>query len=89
MADKIGLKDGMPSVTILWISPEPYITPVDLYIENLFKDWTFVDNLLKGSFQESLTRTMSESLILFNQEFYKQHDGVVMGSLPARTYTCQ
>ena len=24
--------------------------------------------------------TMSESLILFDQEFYKQHDGVQMGS---------
>ena len=27
-----------------------------------------------------LTRTMSESLILFDQEFHKQHDGVAMGS---------
>ena len=89
MANKIGLKDRMPSVTILWTSPEPYITPVDLYTENLFKYWTFVDNLSKGSFRESLARTMSESLILFNQEFYKQHDGVVMGSQPVRTYTCQ
>ena len=34
----------------------------------------------KGSFCELLTRTMSESLILFDQEFYKQHDGVAMGS---------
>ena len=35
----------------------------------------------KGSLRELLiTKTMSESLILFDQEFYKQHDGVVMGS---------
>ena len=34
----------------------------------------------KDSFRELLTRTMSESLILFNQQFYKQHDGVVIGS---------
>ena len=34
----------------------------------------------KDSFRELLTRTISESLILFDQEFYKQHDGVAMGS---------
>ena len=53
---------------------------IDLCIENLFKDRTHVDNLLKDSFRELLTRTMFESLIVFNQEFYKQHDGVAMGS---------
>ena len=41
---------------------------------------THVDNLSKYSFHELLTRTMSESLILFDQQFYKQHDGVAMGS---------
>ena len=51
----------------------------DLCIENLFKDKTHVDNLSKDFFRELLTRTMSESLILFDQEFYKQHDGVAMG----------
>ena len=43
-------------------------------------DRTHVDNLLKDFFSELLTMTMSESLILFDQEFYKQHDGVAMGS---------
>ena len=52
---------------------------IDLCIENLFKDKTHVDNLSKDFFRELLTRTMSESLILFDQEFYKQHDGVAMG----------
>ena len=33
----------------------------------------------KDSFRELLTRTISESLTLFDQEFYKQHDGVAMG----------
>ena len=28
IADKIGLKDGRPSVTILWTLAEPYIIPV-------------------------------------------------------------
>ena len=49
---------------------------LDLCVENLLKDRTRVDNLLKNSFHQLLTRNMSESLILFDQEFYKQHDGV-------------
>ena len=52
---------------------------IDLCVENLFKERTHVDNVLKDSFRELLTRTMSESLILFNQKFYKQHDEVAMG----------
>ena len=53
---------------------------IDLCVENLFEDWIHVGNLSKGSFGELLTRTMSESLILFDQKFYTQHDGVAMGS---------
>ena len=58
----------------------PLQETIDLCVENLFKDRTRVDNLSKDSFRELLTRTIPESLILFDQEFYKQHDGVVMGS---------
>ena len=58
----------------------PLQKTIDLCVENLFQDRTHLDNLLKDSFRELLTRTMSESLILFDQEFYKQHDGVAMGS---------
>ena len=36
---------------------------------NLFQDRTHVDNLPKDPFRELFTRTMSESLILFDQEF--------------------
>ena len=39
---------------------------IDLCIENLFKDKTYVDNLSRDSFRELLTRTMSESLISFD-----------------------
>ena len=53
---------------------------IDLCVENLFKDRTHVDNLSKDSSLELHTRTMSESLILFDQEFSKQHDRVAMGS---------
>ena len=65
---------------------------IDLCIENLFEDKTHVDNLSKDSFRELLTGTMSESLILFDQKFYKQHDGVAMGSplrpTPAKAFLC-
>ena len=57
----------------------PFQETIDLCVENLFQDCTHVDNLSKDSFHELLTRTMPESLILFDQEFYKQHDGVAMG----------
>ena len=53
---------------------------VNQCVKNLFKDRIQVDNLLKDSFRELLTRTTSESLILFDQDFYKQRDGVALGS---------
>ena len=59
----------------------PLKKTLDLRVENLFQDRTRIDNLSKNSFRELLTRTMSESLILFDQEFYKEHDGVAMDSL--------
>ena len=52
---------------------------IALCVENLFKDRAHVDNLSKGSFRELFIRTLSESLFLFDQEFYKQHDGIAMG----------
>ena len=58
----------------------PLQETVDLCVKKFFKDRTHVDNLSKGSFRELRTRAMSESLILFNQEFSNQHDGVAMGS---------
>ena len=58
----------------------PLQQTIDLCVENLFQDRTHVDNLSKDSFCELLTRTMSESLILFDQHIYKQHDGAAMGS---------
>ena len=45
----------------------PLQETVDLCVENLFKDRTHGDNLSKDSFRELVTRTMSESLVLFDQ----------------------
>ena len=47
-------------------------------IEKLFQESTHVDNLSKDSFRELLTGTMSKSLMLFDQEFCKQHDEVTI-----------
>ena len=58
----------------------PLQETIDLCVENLFQDGTHIDNLSKGSFCELLTRTMSKLLILFDWEFYRQHDGVAVGS---------
>ena len=38
----------------------PLQETIDLCVENLFQDRTHVDNLLKDSFRQLLTRTMSE-----------------------------
>ena len=58
----------------------PLQETIDLCVAYLFQDRTHLDNLSKDSFRELLTRTLSESLILFDQEFYKRHDGVAVGS---------
>ena len=69
----------MPSFDIEWLFTNiPLQETIDLSVENLFKDTTHVGNLSKDAFREWLTRTISDSLILFDQEFYKQHDGVAM-----------
>ena len=40
-----------------------------------------VDNLTESSFYDSLKMTTFESFLIFHVKFYKQHDGVAMGSL--------
>ena len=44
----------------------PLHETIDVCVENLFQDRAHVDNLLKDSFCELITSTMSESLILFD-----------------------
>ena len=58
----------------------PLQETIHLCVGNVFQETTYVDNLSEDSFHELITRTMSESLILFDQQFYKQHGGVAMGS---------
>ena len=53
---------------------------IDLYVELLFNDKSNIDCFTITDFHELLTVTMSESLVLFDGEYYKQIDGVAMGS---------
>ena len=49
----------------------PFQEKIEFCVEDYFKDRTHGDNLSINSFCELLTRTMSESLILFDKKFYK------------------
>ena len=46
----------------------------------MFNDNANIDGFTLTDFHELLTITMSESLVLFNSEYYKQIDGIGMGS---------
>ena len=58
----------------------PLQETIDLCVQKLFEDKNFIDGLSKDSFREMLTVTMTESFILFDNEYFEQHDGVAMGS---------
>ena len=47
----------------------------------LFEDKNYIDGLSKDTFREMLTVIMTESFVLFDNEYYyKQHDRVAMSS---------
>ena len=54
--------------------------------KNLFEDKNYIDGLPKDLFREKLTVTMTESFILFDKEYYKQDNGVAMGSPLGHTF---
>ena len=53
---------------------------IDLCVDIIFYDRTNIDGITKDYFHDLLTICMSESLALFDGEYYKQIDGVAMGS---------
>ena len=59
---------------------------IDLCVQKLFEDKNYIDGLSKDSFREMLTATMTESFIFSDNEYYKQHDGISMGT--TRTHFC-
>ena len=58
----------------------PLQETIDLCVDLLFNNKPNIDGLTKTDFHELLSITISESLVLFNNEYYKQIDGVAMGS---------
>ena len=58
----------------------PLKETIDLYVDILFYDRTNIDGITKDYFHDLLTICLSESLVLFDGEYYKQIDGVAMGS---------
>ena len=53
---------------------------IDLSVQKLFEGKDYIDGLSQDSFLEMLTITMTESFILFDNKYYRQHDGVAVGS---------
>ena len=60
---------------------------IDLCVPNLFEDTNYIDSLSKDSFCEILTVTVTDFFILCDNEYYKQHDGVAIGSPLGPTFT--
>ena len=58
----------------------PLQETIDKCVEKLFEDKNYIDGLSKDSFRQMLTVTMTESFILFDNEYYREHYGVKMGS---------
>ena len=58
----------------------PLQETIDLCVDLLFNDQPNIDGFTKTDFHELLTVTLSESVILFNNEYYKQIDRLAMNS---------
>ena len=58
----------------------PLQEAIDLCVDLLFNYKPNIDGFNITGFYELLTVTMSESLVLFEGEYYKQIDGVAMSS---------
>ena len=59
---------------------------IDLCADLLFNDNPNIDDFTKTDLHELLTITLSESIVLFNNEYYKQIDGVAMGYPLGQTF---
>ena len=59
----------------------PLQEPFDLCVQKLFEDKNYINGLSKDSFREMITATMVTLSYLFDNNYYKQHDGVTLGFL--------
>ena len=58
----------------------PLTETIDICVEMAFKETETVQNMDKASFKTLLTMAATESLFVFNGGYYKQIDGIAMGS---------
>ena len=58
----------------------PLNETIDIYIDSLYKDDENSPKIRKDVFRNLLTVATEESFFMFNNKFYKQIDGAVMGS---------
>ena len=58
----------------------PLIETIALCFENLYRNQTHMGSLSKSYFCRLLKMTIFESFSIFDQRYYKQCDGVAMGS---------
>ena len=59
---------------------DPLDKTIKICIDELFKSEMTVSGLNKKEMFEMLSLTLKESIILFDNKYYSQIDGVVMGS---------
>ena len=71
----------MASVDIKSLFTNIHLTEtLNLCIQNIYRNQTYVDNLLQSLFYSLLKITMSESFFICDGKFYEQCDGLTMGS---------
>ena len=58
----------------------PLEETIDIYVDELFENYLRVNNLTKESFRSLLDSATLDSFFICDGKYYKQKDGVAMGS---------
>ena len=58
----------------------PLTETFGLCVKNPYRNQTHIDSLSKSSFHKLLEMTMFKSLLIFDEKYYKQCNGVAIGS---------
>ena len=58
----------------------PLEETIDIYVDELFENYLKVNNLTKESFRSLLDSATLDSFFICDGKYYKQKDGVAMGS---------
>ena len=58
----------------------PLEETIDICVDNLYSDNEYTSNIAKHNFCNFLNIATKETFFMFNNKYYKQVDGVAMGS---------